>query len=658
MKRLILALLVLAAGVAADEALVRVGPLTHAEVAVLELEHPLMVDGYSEGYAYCYVGVEHLHHLARLPHPWVVLVENIQAAFPPDFSGDRSQPWTYYPTYEETIAMLEGWAADPLYADICRVVDLGLTSVQERTLMALVISADVHEVGYEPKVRILGAHHGNERITNVVTLYTAERLLTGYRDGIEGVVDLVDNMEIWLQPLVNPDGYVHGWRRNAENVDLNRNYSYQWQYRPYNGSGSHPFSEPETKVVADFSGGDEAYVPDNLENNAFVLGLSHHSGAVCLNYVWNYQLDPLAPDHLHIRDNLCQSYSDGCKESPHYDDLTYQDSHGGYMEWITHGADWYITYGDTNDWSYGMRGCIDTTVELSDDKLNYPREGTILQLCDVNWMGTKRYIAWALHGLHGRCTDENDEPILTMITVNDRDEAFFYNDPRVHGDYWLSLDVGFYDIVFSADGYEPVVHYGVEVTGRDTPPLDIRFGQGSSEQSLDFSGSAIAEGNLLRWSAATDFAAYNVYLVGPRGTEVGRRLNDRPLPAGTRSYLDLTTDDSPRTYRLEAISDTGHRLIFGPVEVHRPPRDERLSIGCYPQPARVSVNLVLELPAGEATLSLYDLAGRRLHRETLHQATAGERTMTLDVGGLSSGVYLVSLETADRRVSRRLVISR
>lgn len=63
---------------------------------------------------------------------------------------------------------------------------------------------------------------------------------------------LVDNIEIWVVPMVNPDGHQYSketdrnWRKNRRDnedgtygVDLNRNHSYNWGL---DNDGSSPFT--------------------------------------------------------------------------------------------------------------------------------------------------------------------------------------------------------------------------------------------------------------------------------------------------------------------------------------------------------------------------------------------------------------------------------
>src|SRR6185503_2455375 len=102
-------------------------------------------------------------------------------------------------------------------------------------------------------------------------------LLENYNTNPE-VKYLIDNLEMYFVPVVNPDGYIYNettnpngggmWRKNRRDnldgeygVDLNRNYGYNWGY-DNNGSdpntasdtyrGDTSFSEPETQNLKNF----------------------------------------------------------------------------------------------------------------------------------------------------------------------------------------------------------------------------------------------------------------------------------------------------------------------------------------------------------------------------------------------------------------------
>lgn len=74
------------------------------------------------------------------------------------------------------------------------------------------------------------------------------RILWRLRDGAP-----VKGVDLWLVPILNPDGYAAGRRQNARGVDLNRNFPTAWA--PLDGeveSGPGPASEPETVAIMRF----------------------------------------------------------------------------------------------------------------------------------------------------------------------------------------------------------------------------------------------------------------------------------------------------------------------------------------------------------------------------------------------------------------------
>ena len=85
------------------------------------------------------------------------------------------------------------------------------------------------------KILVVGCIHGNE----CAGLAALER------------APVVKGIQLWLVPEMNPDGTAADTRQNADGVDLNRNFPYQWQ--PISDatyySGPHPLSEPETRAA-------------------------------------------------------------------------------------------------------------------------------------------------------------------------------------------------------------------------------------------------------------------------------------------------------------------------------------------------------------------------------------------------------------------------
>jgi protein MpaA len=94
------------------------------------------------------------------------------------------------------------------------------------------------EVGNPQGTRVLvvGCIHGNEQGGIPIAL-ALERLAP--RD-----------LDLWIVPVLNPDGVAADSRQNAHGVDLNRNFP--WRWRPMGGvyeSGPGPLSERESRIA-------------------------------------------------------------------------------------------------------------------------------------------------------------------------------------------------------------------------------------------------------------------------------------------------------------------------------------------------------------------------------------------------------------------------
>jgi hypothetical protein len=62
--------------------------------------------------------------------------------------------------------------------------------------------------------------------------------------------------------------------------------------------------------------------------------------------------------------------------------------------------------------------------------------------------------------------------------------------------------------------------------------------------------------------------------------------------------------------------------------------------------------------AGDVTLALYDIAGRRVRTLFAGRAAAGPGTVQVDCGGIARGLYFLRLVTEEGAAARRLTIVR
>ena len=95
--------------------------------------------------------------------------------------------------------------------------------------------------GATRRVLVIGSIHGDER--------AGMRVVRALRDR----ADLPDQLDLWLAPTVNPDGTAADRRTNANGVDLNRNFPYNWHAgsRGETWPGPRPLSEPESVALRD-----------------------------------------------------------------------------------------------------------------------------------------------------------------------------------------------------------------------------------------------------------------------------------------------------------------------------------------------------------------------------------------------------------------------
>ena len=134
--------------------------------------------------------------------------------------------------------------------------DAGTDLVPFRTLD---LSADVVEIGQS----VLGASIVAERFgTPGGRRVLVIGVIHGDEDAGIAIVDELrrlgapDGVELWLVASMNPDGQAAQDRHNANQVDLNRNFPYNWQPLGEPGDGQYagtgPASEPETQAMVNF----------------------------------------------------------------------------------------------------------------------------------------------------------------------------------------------------------------------------------------------------------------------------------------------------------------------------------------------------------------------------------------------------------------------
>jgi hypothetical protein len=449
-----LLLLVAGTAAAADESYIRLQIKDRAQLA--ELTTMVSVDAVRGRDVWAYATPTQLQRLQTGGYSWQQLQhpgDNDQATM-----GllQRLDDWDAYPTYDEYVEMMQGYAES--YPDLCQLHVLGSSTnaIRPHQLLAVKISDHPQLEEDEPEVLLTSTMHGDETVGYVLLLRLIDELLGHYSSLPDSsyerqLTGLIDNLEIWINPLANPDGAyyggdatVNGARRgyvypdgNLAAVDPNRNF-------PDPAVGDHPDGNPwwqETEVMMTFAG-----------EHRFVISANFHGGAELVNYPWDTWSRHHADDLWFIA--VARAYADQvhavATAAPYYD--------SGYMRGqdngVTNGYEWYRATGTRQDFLTYWHGGRESTVELSLTK--NPPAGDLPDYWEFNRRSLLTYIDQALHGVRGLVTDEEGNPIDATIEVAWHDVAedasWVRTDTEV-GDYHRMLLPGYYWLVVRAAGY-------------------------------------------------------------------------------------------------------------------------------------------------------------------------------------------------------------
>jgi carboxypeptidase T len=241
--------------------------------------------------------------------------------------------------------------------EIAELREIG-RSLEKRPIWALRIGERKESTH---KVLFLGCHHAREWISVEVPYLLAQHLV----ERADEVQQWLTQGEIWVVPMVNPDGHEYSrttkrlWRKNrrpnldgSHGVDLNRNYGYVWgvlntstsSHTPADDTyvGPRAFSEPETRTVRDL-----------IACGSFGGIVTYHSYSQLVLWPWGYTDEPI--DIGEDRDRMA-NLATRLQE-------IMRSAHGTVYE-AKQSSKLYPTAGDTTDWTYGIYGVPSLTIEL------------------------------------------------------------------------------------------------------------------------------------------------------------------------------------------------------------------------------------------------------------------------------------------------------
>ncbi len=362
--------------------------------------------------------------------------------------------WDRYPTYEVYVEMMQMFAFD--YPEICSLDTIGYSG-DGRLILVVKISDNVTVNEAEPEFLYTGQMHGDELIGGMLFLRLIAELLDNYGTDPQ-ITNLVDGIQIYINPFANPDGTYYGGnssiadsrRNNSQDIDLNRNFHDF-------SAGAHPDDNEyaiETQLFMDYA-----------TSRNFVMSGNSHAGAELLNYP--YDTEPILPADNDWWVLVCREYADTVHEvSSSY--LTDEDNG------VTNGYAWYQAIGTRQDYMNYYHNCKEVTMELSSVKL--VDSELLPDYWGYNRNALLNYLQQVSYGLRGIVTDSiTHEPLEAMVFIDGYDflNSHVYSFPE-HGDYYRLLKAGNYSVTFSAAGYKSKT-IDVSITDYATEIVDVEL---------------------------------------------------------------------------------------------------------------------------------------------------------------------------------------
>ncbi len=362
--------------------------------------------------------------------------------------------WDYYPTYNEYIDIMESFADS--FPEICLLDTIGY-SINNRKILFLKISDNPKKNEAETEFMYTSTMHGDETIGYIMLLRLIEHILHQYNHN-PNITYLVDNMEIWINPLANPDGTYFGGdstvnnakRYNLNNVDLNRNF-------PDPEDGLHPDGhdwQPENIAMMNF-----------LKEHHFVLSANLHTGGEVINYPWDTWEKRHADDQWF--EYISRQYADTVHKYAPADYLT--DLENG----VTNGFDWYSISGGRQDYiTYFLQG-REVTMELGHKKS--PPAEDLSKYWEYNYRSLINFMQQGLYGIKGFVKDSiTGDPLHARIYIPyyDTDSSMIYSDSAT-GFYQRLLYQDIYELQIYAADYPSKQLKNITVHNMDSTRLDV-----------------------------------------------------------------------------------------------------------------------------------------------------------------------------------------
>ncbi len=538
----------------------------------------------------------------------------------------QSGYFDHFHSYDDMLTELQHVAAT--YPNITALHDIGdsYLKVYDRgghDIWALKISDQpAIDDSTEADVLLMATIHAREIITPEIILYFMNHLVHNYgKDAF--ITHLINNREIWLIPMINPDGhkvvfsgdinqrdnYPYDpiwWRKNCrdndnsgdlnhvDGVDLNRNFDYKWGLDDEGSSpdsssvtyrGPHPFSEPELMALRDF-----------VEQHNFLISLSYHSYGNFWLFPWSYE--GKYPPEPHF--SVFKALADSCTAYNGY-------RSGNALDFL------YAVNGDSDDWLFGVHGVYAFTPEVGTSRDSFWPDTTRIMDLILENMGPNLFVTYAA----------GEEPVVNLLSETPvLQDSFYTLEFEIKPPIVLTDSVGLDESTFA-------LHY--------------KIGKGSDFETVSMLKPDTTGGYQTHIPLDNVTTQSYIYFYASAADSLGRTgTYPRGAPMAVDSFI-------VQPLAVENRQITVQSAVLAPN---------------YPNPFNQSTVINYNLPVPEnVRLVLYNMAGQQVCTLVDDHQQAGEhyikwRGKNESGIALPSGVYMCRLFTESTVQSRKILLLR
>lgn len=379
-----------------------------------------------------------------------------------------------YHTFSEITELINSYKHQ--FPDIVHVEKIGEGTEKHLPIWGIKISDNPHRDETEPAVLFTSIHHAKELLGAEVCLYLLKDLCQNYYDNSR-VKHWIDEAEIWIVPVLNPDGYhlvmdsensLQFWRKNLrdnnangifdpekDGVDLSRNYDYNWDGdsdsdpRSWYYRGSFPFSEKETQAIRDLT-----------LRERFVFHLDFHSYGEVVLYPWkNF---PSPPDEELVVE-LANEIAKRISRTTQLDHYSIKPLNG--------------KLGQSAIWMHGRAGVLSYIIEVGDS--HFPNGRYISQIVSQNAKAAfyvlDRLFKSAIKGVIRNAY--NKVPISAELEITRYASPLISNpvSDASSGYFYRVVQPGIYSIKFSAPGFRTKVVHSIKIESDKITTLNVEL---------------------------------------------------------------------------------------------------------------------------------------------------------------------------------------